>query len=78
MSACTFCVFCYGLIQLLGVRIVFCLGKNGYHGLLAELLPVTWVCNMDMLEHGGAVYSCLQHTLAQLGFKRLKDNETDT
>ena len=24
------------------------------------------VCNMDMLEHGGAVYSCLQHTLVQL------------
>ena len=43
---------------MLGVRIVFCLGENGYHGLLAELLPVTW----DMLEHGGAV----QHTLAQL------------
>ncbi|CAL8400882.1 unnamed protein product [Arctogadus glacialis] len=36
---------------------------------------------MGMLEHGGAVYSCLQHTLAQLppppgalGFKRLRND----
>ena len=55
---------------MLVVGIVVCLGKNGYHALLAKLLPVMWVCTMEMLQHGGAVYSTRITSRRALGLNR--------
>ena len=37
------------LIQRLGARLVFCLGKNGSYRELAEFLPVKWVWHINRL-----------------------------
>ena len=53
---------------------MFRLGEYGYHELLAELLPVQWVCcmNMLLLAYHALIWCMLQH--AQLRLKRLKES----